>query len=120
MDTYEVDKSAVAVLSERVSQAGREAAMEMREQAKGAGGKRGRDWGNDADDRDRDDDVREAGVPQKKMRTGGGRGGRGGGGGGGGRGGGGGGRGGGGGGRGGGSRGGRGGGGGGGRGGGRR
>lgn len=81
MDTYEVDKAAVAVLQERVSQAGREAAMEMREQAKGAGGKRGRTIG-DGDDRDRDDDVKEGGMPHKRPNMGGGSRGRGGGGGG--------------------------------------
>lgn len=82
MDGYSADKEAVAVIAERVSQAAREAAMEMREQAKsGHGGKRGRDFGG-KDDADRDDDVREAGMAYAKQsrRGGGGGGGRGGGG----------------------------------------
>lgn len=83
MDGYSVDKESVAVLGERVSQAAREAAMEMREQGKsGHGGKRGREFGGGADDADRDDDVREAGMAYKKQRRGGGAGGGGGGGGG--------------------------------------
>jgi ATP-dependent RNA helicase DDX47/RRP3 len=91
MDGFAVDKESVAVLGERVSQAAREAAMEMREAAKsghsGHGGKRGRDFGA-GDDADRDDDVKEAGMAYKKPRRdgGGGRGRGGGGGGGGGRG----------------------------------
>jgi ATP-dependent RNA helicase DDX47/RRP3 len=81
LPAYEVDKEAVAILSDRVAEAGRAARMEMREQGTGgAGGKRGRDKGRHGgyDDRDRDDDVVQGGMPaRKKMR--GGKGGRGGG-----------------------------------------
>ncbi|KAK4685832.1 ATP-dependent RNA helicase DDX47/RRP3, partial [Tremellales sp. Uapishka_1] len=56
MDSYDVDKEAVAILGESVARAGREAAAEMREIGTGgAGGKRGRDAGG-GDERDRDDD----------------------------------------------------------------
>ncbi|KAK1922160.1 putative ATP-dependent RNA helicase [Papiliotrema laurentii] len=72
MVSFDVDKEAVAVLSDTVAKANREAALEMREQGTGGGGgKRGRDKGKrgwDGDDRDRDDDVVEAGVPRKKNK----------------------------------------------------
>ena len=73
MISFDVDKEAVAVLSDTVSQANREAALEMREQGTGGGGgKRGRDKGKRGrgweDERDRDDDVVEAGLPRKKNK----------------------------------------------------
>ena len=74
MVSFDVDKEAVAVLSETVARANREAALEMREQGTGGGGgKRGRDKGKrgrgwEGDDGDRDDDVMEAGVPRKKNK----------------------------------------------------
>ncbi|WVR00243.1 ATP-dependent rRNA helicase RRP3 [Kwoniella sp. CBS 9459] len=76
MTSFDVDKEAVAVLNDTVARASREAALEMRESGTGgAGGKRGRDKGGkrkgfagDGDDRDRDDDVVEAGVPRKKNK----------------------------------------------------
>lgn len=67
MESFDVDKEAVAVLSDSVARASREAALEMRESGTGgAGGKRGRDGGKRGreDERDRDDDVVEAGVPR--------------------------------------------------------
>ena len=68
MVVYDVDKDAVAVLGETVARANREAALELREQGNGgSGGKRGRfgkrKGGEDGDERDRDDDVVEAGMP---------------------------------------------------------
>jgi ATP-dependent RNA helicase DDX47/RRP3 len=74
MESFDVDKEAVAVLSETVARANREAALELRENGTGGGGgKRGRDKGgfgkrsrDEGDDRDRDDDVVEAGVPRGK------------------------------------------------------
>ncbi|ORX40630.1 ATP-dependent rRNA helicase RRP3 [Kockovaella imperatae] len=72
MVSFDVDKEAVAVLSDTVAQANREAAIEMREQGTGgSGGKRGRDKGKrgrgwENDDQDRDDDVVQAGLPKKK------------------------------------------------------
>lgn len=79
MDNFAVDKQAVALLSESVQRAGIEAAAEMKELgAKGGqGGKRGRGFGAD-DDRDRDDDVVESGMPVSKRGRGGSRGGGGG------------------------------------------
>ena len=74
MNSFDVDKEAVAVLSDTVAQANREAALEMREQGTGGGGgKRGRDKGKrgrgwDNDDRDRDDDVVQADGPRKKNK----------------------------------------------------
>lgn len=74
MAAFDVDKEAVAVLSETVARASREAALEMRESGTGGGGgKRGRDKGKRAregegDERDRDDDVVEAGVPRTKNK----------------------------------------------------
>jgi len=71
LPSYDVDKEGVAILSDRVSEAARAARMEMREMGTGgAGGKRGRDKGRKGsgfnDDRDRDDDVVQGGMPQKK------------------------------------------------------
>jgi ATP-dependent RNA helicase DDX47/RRP3 len=78
LPAYEVDKEGVAILSDRVSEAARAARMEMREMGNGgAGGKRGRDKGGRGgkggfhDDRDRDDDVVQGGMPQKKFKRGG-------------------------------------------------
>lgn len=72
MTSYDVDKEAVAVLADSVARASREAALEMRESGTGgSGGKRGRDGGGKRgreDDRDRDDDMVEAGVPRKKNK----------------------------------------------------
>ena len=74
MVSFDVDKEVVAVLSDTVARASREAALEMRETGTGgAGGKRGRDKGKrgrdiEGDEKDRDDDVVEAGVPRKKNK----------------------------------------------------
>ncbi|WWD19592.1 ATP-dependent rRNA helicase RRP3 [Kwoniella shandongensis] len=73
MSSFDVDKEAVAVLTDTVARASREAAAEMRETGTGgSGGKRGRDGKrkafSDKDERDRDDDVVEAGVPRKKNK----------------------------------------------------
>lgn len=75
MVSFDVDKDAVAVLSDSVARAAREAALEMRENGTGgSGGKRGRDKGagkrgrGGEDDRDRDDDVVEGGMPRKKNK----------------------------------------------------
>lgn len=70
MASFDVDKEAVALLSDSVARATREAALEMRDQGTGGGGgKRGRDHGKRGreDDRDRDDDQVEAGMPKKKQ-----------------------------------------------------
>jgi ATP-dependent RNA helicase DDX47/RRP3 len=69
MAAFEVDKEAVALLHDSVNRATREAALEMRDAGTGgSGGKRGRDNGKRGreDDRDRDDDSHEAGMPRTR------------------------------------------------------
>ncbi|KAL1412725.1 ribosomal RNA processing protein [Vanrija albida] len=76
LPAFDVDKEAVAILSDRVAEAGRAAKIEMREQGNGgSGGARGRDKGRRGrdDDRDRDDDVVQGGMPQRKKFKKGGR-----------------------------------------------
>ncbi|GAA94058.1 uncharacterized protein L969DRAFT_15784 [Mixia osmundae IAM 14324] len=72
MSEFAHDKEAVLVLSERVTEAAREAAREIRE--KGFGGEKGRDKrGKHArhdDEQDRDDDERDASVPKRKSKKG--------------------------------------------------
>jgi len=70
MELWPTDDQEVALLKERVNEAGRIAAAEMREQAlngNNKGRKRRRELGG-RDDQDRDDDVVEAGMPTKKKR----------------------------------------------------
>lgn len=74
LPAFDCDKEAVAILSDRVNEAARAARIEMRETGTGgAGGKRGRDKGAKGrrerdDDRDRDDDVVQGGMPKKKFK----------------------------------------------------
>jgi ATP-dependent RNA helicase DDX47/RRP3 len=68
MDLWPTDKEEVALLRERVEEAARLAAAEMRDQA-GKGRKRRRDDRVSKDDQDRDDDVVEAGLPKGKRRS---------------------------------------------------
>lgn len=70
MDEWAIDKEEVALLRERVDEAGRVAASELREQAKeGKGRKRKRDHRVDVGGNgDRDDDVVEAGLPTKRHK----------------------------------------------------
>jgi len=70
MELWPTDDQEVALLKERVNEAGRIAAAEMREQAlsgNNKGRKRRRELSG-RDDQDRDDDVVEAGMPTKKKR----------------------------------------------------
>ncbi|KAI8998491.1 DEAD-domain-containing protein [Trametes punicea] len=71
MELWPVDKEEVALLRERVDEAGRYATNELKEQGiKGGYGrkrKRGGDEGGKAD-MDRDDDVVEAGMPKLKKK----------------------------------------------------
>ena len=71
MELWPTDAEEIALLRERVDEAGRVAVQEMKEQGMrgGHGKKRRRDAGG-ADDRDRDDDVVEAGMPTKKKSKG--------------------------------------------------
>lgn len=73
LPAFEVDKEGVAILTDRVAEAGRAAKHEMREQGTGgAGGKRGRNKGQRGgnDDMDRDDDVVQGGMPKKRKTKG--------------------------------------------------
>jgi ATP-dependent RNA helicase DDX47/RRP3 len=71
MELWATDAEEVALLRERVAEAGRAAAHEMKESAGREGGPRGRKRKGDrgTDDRDRDDDVVEAGMPRKKGKS---------------------------------------------------
>lgn len=74
MELWPTDDEEVALLRERVDEASRIAVTELKEmKEQGKGGrsrKRGREEGGGKDDRDRDDDVVEAGMPrgQKKFK----------------------------------------------------
>lgn len=72
MDLYPTDEEEVALLRERVDEAGRIAVAELKEQANTGGGRKRRrdapDAGNGREDRDRDDDQVEAGMPKKSFK----------------------------------------------------
>ncbi|CAL1704957.1 unnamed protein product [Somion occarium] len=69
METWPIDAEEVALLRERVDEAGRVATNEMKEQSMNKPGrKRRREDGGGRDDVDRDDDVVEAGMPKKKSK----------------------------------------------------
>jgi ATP-dependent RNA helicase DDX47/RRP3 len=73
MELWPTDPEEIALLKERVNEAGRVAAVELKEQnanAKGGGNgrKHKREGGGRADDRDRDDDVVEAGIPTQRKK----------------------------------------------------
>lgn len=71
MELWPVDKEEIALLRERVDEAGRLAAQEMRDQGVkgGHGKKRKREEGGGRDDMDRDDDMVEAGMPSMKKKS---------------------------------------------------
>ncbi|KAG2116744.1 DEAD-domain-containing protein [Suillus discolor] len=66
MELWPTDKEEVMLLKERVDEAARLAINELKEEAKADGKKRKREDGVGRDERDRDDDVVEAGVPKKR------------------------------------------------------
>ncbi|KAF9476340.1 ATP-dependent rRNA helicase RRP3 [Pholiota conissans] len=69
MDLYETEAEDIAALKERVGEASRAAKMELKDaelNGKGKGHKRQREEPGGRDDRDRDDDVVEAGMPRMK------------------------------------------------------
>ncbi|KAJ7703257.1 P-loop containing nucleoside triphosphate hydrolase protein [Mycena rosella] len=74
MELWPTDAEEIALLKERVNEAGRVAAVELKEQnanAKGGGNgrKHKRDGGGGREDeRDRDDDVVEAGIPARRKK----------------------------------------------------
>ncbi len=72
MELWPVDKEEIALLRERVDEAGRLAIQEMKEQGIKGGGhgrKRKREEGGGHDDMDRDDDMVEAGMPKMKKKS---------------------------------------------------
>lgn len=71
MDLWPTDNEEIALLKERVEEASRLAATELKEQGNKNGRKRGREDRFNKDDKDRDDDVVEAGMPayKKKMKS---------------------------------------------------
>ncbi|KAG1782742.1 DEAD-domain-containing protein [Suillus placidus] len=66
MELWPTDKEEVMLLKERADEAARLAINELKEEAKAGGKKRRREDGVGRDERDRDDDVVEAGVPRKR------------------------------------------------------
>ena len=69
MELWSTDDEEIALLKERVSEAGRIAVNELKDQAQKPGRKRkiGEEIGR-SDVRDRDDDVVEAGLPVKRKK----------------------------------------------------
>ncbi|CED84413.1 atp-dependent rrna helicase rrp3 [Phaffia rhodozyma] len=66
MDEFKVDEPTVGLLKERVGEASRISAREMRElEKKNSRGKRKRMDGKGKDEADRDDDVKQAGIPTR-------------------------------------------------------
>lgn len=73
MELWPTDEEEVALLRERVDEASRVAVTElkdMKEQGKGGGSRKRRreDGGGGRDERDRDDDVVEAGMPRNHKK----------------------------------------------------
>ena len=70
MDLWPTDKEEIALLRERVEEAGRLAATELREEG-ATNGHRKRRKGDrdDRDVRDRDDDMVQAGMPTKRRKS---------------------------------------------------
>jgi len=70
---WATDEEEVALLRERVDEAGRIAVnelKELKEQGRSGGGrKRRREDGGGRDERDRDDDMVEAGMPSKHKKS---------------------------------------------------
>jgi len=72
LETWPTDEEEVALLRERVDEAGRIAVNELKElkgQGRDGGRKRRREEGGGRDDRDRDDDMVEAGMPTKHKKS---------------------------------------------------
>lgn len=74
MELWPTDPEEIALLKERVNEAGRVATVELKEQSANAkGGGNGRKHkretgGGREDERDRDDDVVEAGIPSRRKK----------------------------------------------------
>jgi len=70
LDLWSTDKEEIALLRERVDEAGRLAATELREEGGKKGHRKRRNGeGEDRDARDRDDDVIQAGMPARKKKS---------------------------------------------------
>ena len=73
LEMWATDEEEVALLRERVDEAGRIAVnelKELKEQGRSGGGrKRRREDGGGRDERDRDDDMVEAGMPSKHKKS---------------------------------------------------
>jgi len=72
LDLWPTDKEEVALLRERVDEAGRLAATELREEGRKKGHRKRRKdegEGEDKDVRDRDDDMVQAGMPARKKKS---------------------------------------------------
>lgn len=70
MDLWPTDKEEIALLRERVEEAGRLAATELREEGATSGHRKRRKGDrDDRDVRDRDDDMVQAGMPTKKRKS---------------------------------------------------
>jgi len=73
MELWPTDDEEVALLRERVDEAARIAVTELKElkeQGKGGvGRKRGREEGGGRDEKDRDDDMVEAGMPNRHKKS---------------------------------------------------
>ncbi|KIL00106.1 hypothetical protein PAXRUDRAFT_822047 [Paxillus rubicundulus Ve08.2h10] len=70
LELFPTSKEEVMLLKERVDEAGRLAVNDLKEEAKSGGGKKRRRDEGGRDDRDRDDDVVEAGIPRNKKSKG--------------------------------------------------
>ncbi|KIJ16880.1 hypothetical protein PAXINDRAFT_113041 [Paxillus involutus ATCC 200175] len=70
LELFPTSKEEVMLLKERVDEAGRLAVNELKEEAKSGGSKKRRKDEGGRDDRDRDDDVVEAGMPRNKRPKG--------------------------------------------------
>ena len=66
MDVWPTDKEEIALLRERVEEACRLAATELREEGMKKGHRKRRKGDVEDDARDRDDDIVQAGMPKKK------------------------------------------------------
>jgi ATP-dependent RNA helicase DDX47/RRP3 len=72
LEAWPTDNEEVALLRERVDEAGRTAVNELKElkgQGRDRGKKRRREEGGGRDDKDRDDDIVEAGMPSKHKKS---------------------------------------------------
>jgi len=72
LELWPTDAQEVALLRERVDEAGRVAVNELKElkdQGKGGGRKRRWEEGGGRDEKDRDDDTVEAGMPKRRKKS---------------------------------------------------